>query len=102
MTLFRWCTLTAVLAAVATTPSHANEDWWFDVEVVAFKRNTALTQLEEQFNLADSFDTPTTRVDVISAVVMPDISLIKQIWPHAMPTASRRANCRLHGLNIRR
>lgn len=78
MTLFRWCKLTAVLAAVATTPSHANEDWWFDVEVVAFKRNTALTQLEEQFNLADSFDTPATEVDVISAVVMPDISLIKQ------------------------
>ena len=78
MTLFRWCTLTAVLAAVATTPSHANEDWWFDVEVVAFKRNTALTQLEEQFKLADTFDTPATEVDVISAVVMPDISLIKQ------------------------
>ncbi|WP_334028777.1 CsiV family protein [Alteromonas sp. P256] len=82
MTLFRRCTLTAVLAAVMASSllakANASDDWWFDVEVVAFKRNKALTELEEQFNLAESFAVPQSEEDVISAVIMPDIRFIKQ------------------------
>lgn len=82
MTLFRRCTLTAVLAAFIASSllvkASANDDWWFDVEVIAFKRNKALTELEEQFNLAESFAVPQSEADVISAVIMPDIRFIKQ------------------------
>jgi hypothetical protein len=82
MTLFRRCTLTAVLAVFIASSllakANANDDWWFDVEVVAFKRNKALTELEEQFNLAESFAVPQSEADVISAVIMPDIRFIKQ------------------------
>ncbi|WP_052010073.1 MULTISPECIES: CsiV family protein [unclassified Alteromonas] len=82
MTLFRRCTLTAVLAAFIASSllakANANDDWWFDVEVIAFKRNKALTELEEQFNLAESFAVPQSEADVISAVIMPDIRFIKQ------------------------
>ena len=82
MTLFRRCTLAAVMAAFIATPlmanAEANDDWWFDVEVVAFKRNKALTELEEQFKLAESFDVAQTEADVIGAVIMPDIRFIKQ------------------------
>ena len=82
MMLFRRCTLAAVLAACLTNPLTANsansDDWWFDVEVVAFKRNMALTELEEQFDLAESFAIPASEADVISAVIMPDIRFIKQ------------------------
>jgi hypothetical protein len=82
MMLFRRCTLTAVLAAFIASSllakANANDDWWFDVEVVAFKRNKALTELEEQFNLAESFAVPQSEADVISAVIMPDIRFIKQ------------------------
>ena len=82
MMLFRRCTLTAVLAAFIASSllakANANDDWWFDVEVVAFKRNKALTELEEQFNLAESFAVPQSDADVISAVIMPDIRFIKQ------------------------
>lgn len=82
MTLFRRCTLTAVLAVFIASSllakANANDDWWFDVEVVAFKRNKALTELEEQFNLAESFAVPQSEADVVSAVIMPDIRFIKQ------------------------
>ena len=82
MTLFRRCTLTAVLATFIASSllakASANDDWWFDVEVIAFKRNKALTELEEQFNLAESFAVPQSEADVISAVIMPDIRFIKQ------------------------
>jgi hypothetical protein len=92
MTLFRRCTLTAVLAAFIASSllakASANDDWWFDVEVVAFKRNKALTELEEQFNLAESFAVPQSEADVISAVIMPDIRFIKQ----------NLANCDINGL----
>jgi hypothetical protein len=92
MTLFRRCTLTAVLAAFIASSllakANANDDWWFDVEVVAFKRNKALTELEEQFNLAESFAVPQSEADVISAVIMPDIRFIKQ----------NLANCDINGL----
>ena len=92
MTLFRRCTLTAVLAAFIASSllakANANDDWWFDVEVVAFKRNIALTELEEQFDLAESFAIPASEADVISAVIMPDIRFIKQ----------NLANCDINGL----
>ncbi|WP_420935777.1 CsiV family protein [Alteromonas sp. A081] len=82
MTLFRRCTLAALLTACIGVPLMANaadsDDWWFDIEVIAFKRNKALTELEEQFNLAESFAVPQSEADVISAVIMPDIRFIKQ------------------------
>ena len=57
MKLSRWCPLVASISAVflttISTAANANENWWFDVEVIAFKRNVALTELEEQFSLAD-------------------------------------------------
>ena len=96
MTLFRRCTLTAVLAAFIASSllakANANDDWWFDVEVVAFKRNIALTELEEQFDLAESFAIPASEADVISAVIMPDIRFIKQ----------NLANCDINGLPEKR
>lgn len=58
MKLSRWCPLVASISAVFLTTisnaANANDNWWFDVEVIAFKRNVALTELEEQFSLADN------------------------------------------------
>ncbi|SVC92456.1 uncharacterized protein METZ01_LOCUS345310, partial [marine metagenome] len=58
MKLSRWCPLVASISAVflttISTTANANDNWWFDVEVIAFKRNVALTELEEQFSLADN------------------------------------------------
>jgi len=75
MRFFRWSPLLAVLAS---TPLLADDDWWFDVEVIVFERKVAMSALEEQFDLADSLAVPATDADVIGAVIAPDISMLKQ------------------------
>ncbi len=82
MKLSRWCPLVASISAVflttISTTAYANDNWWFDVEVIAFKRNVALTELEEQFSLADNLKAPRAQADIISDVIAPDISYLKQ------------------------
>tara|TARA_Y100000296_G_scaffold83039_1_gene113167 strand:- start:170 stop:1894 length:1725 start_codon:yes stop_codon:yes gene_type:complete len=82
MKLSRWCPLVASISGVflttMSTTAHANDNWWFDVEVIAFKRNVALTELEEQFSLADDLSAPRAQADIISDVIAPDISYLKQ------------------------
>ena len=82
MKLSRWCPLVASISAVflntVSTTALANDDWWFDVEVIAFKRNVALTELEEQFSLADNLSAPRAQADLISEIIAPDISYLKQ------------------------
>ena len=82
MKLSRWCPLVASISAVffttISTTAYANDNWWFDVEVIAFKRNVALTELEEQFSLADNLSAPRAEADIISDVIAPDISFLKQ------------------------
>lgn len=82
MKLSRWCPIVASISAAflttISTTAHANDKWWFDVEVIAFKRNMALTELEEQFSLADNLSAPRAQADIISDVIAPDISYLKQ------------------------
>ena len=82
MKLSRWCPLVASISAVFLTTisnaANANDNWWFDVEVIAFKRNVALTELEEQFSLADNLSAPRAQADIISDIISPDISYLKQ------------------------
>jgi len=82
MKLSRWCPLVASISAVflttISTTANANDNWWFDVEVIAFKRNVALTELEEQFSLADNLSAPRAQADIISDIISPDISYLKQ------------------------
>jgi hypothetical protein len=42
--------LSASMHASSQTSSAEDEDWWFDVEVITFKRNTSSTPLEEDFS----------------------------------------------------
>ncbi|OES34511.1 CsiV family protein [Alteromonas macleodii] len=82
MKLSRWCPLVASISVVflttISTAANANDNWWFDVEVIAFKRNVALTELEEQFSLADNLSAPRAQADIISDIISPDISYLKQ------------------------
>ncbi len=82
MKLSRWCPLVASISAVFLTTisnaANANDNWWFDVEVIAFKRNVALTELEEQFSLAGNLSAPRAQADIISDIISPDISYLKQ------------------------
>lgn len=81
MKFFRWCFLLAPICAVFTSHTYANEDWWFDVEVIAFKRNVSLSELEEQFTLASTLEAPRAQANLIGAIITPDISDLKQGLP---------------------
>lgn len=78
MTFIRGCLSLALFSVLASQNANANDDWWFDVEVIAFKRNLALTELEEQFTLAESLLVNQADVDVIGNAIYPDISWLKQ------------------------
>lgn len=78
MTFIRGCLSLALFSVLASHNANANDDWWFDVEVIAFKRNLALTELEEQFTLAESLLVNQADVDVISNAIYPDVSWLKQ------------------------
>jgi len=55
-----------LLAAPMQALSQDEEDWWFDVEVIAFKRNTSNTVLEEDFSYITHQLSFTKAVDLIS------------------------------------
>lgn len=78
MKLIRWCSVIASFSALLASSARADEPWWFDVEVIAFKRNVALSELEEQFTFADTLQAPRADADLIGDVISPDISWLKQ------------------------
>ncbi len=61
--------------------AQTDEKWWFDVEVILFDRSLSLTELEEQFALADNLRPVSTDLDVISDYLHPEISSLKQSLP---------------------
>ncbi len=70
--------LLAAAVTLSAFPTHAEDNWWFDVEVIVFDRNTALNQLQETFELADNVSPYNADIDVIGSIIRPDISWIKQ------------------------
>ncbi|QJR79509.1 hypothetical protein CA267_001210 [Alteromonas pelagimontana] len=67
-----------LLLSVVTAPALAADDWWFDVEVIIFDRNVALTELAEQFEEADELSPYHADWDLIGEYLRPDISWLKQ------------------------
>lgn len=63
---------------VLSSASQAADDWWFDVEVIAFKRNVDINALQEQFPLSQDFSDVQYTWDVISQSLYPDIAWVKQ------------------------
>ncbi len=73
---YRWSMLVA--AGLLSTSVQANDDWWFDIEVIIFDRSVSLTELAEQFDYAPTLAQTQADLDVIGAQLAPDISWIKQ------------------------
>lgn len=73
---YRWSMLVA--AGLLSTSVQANDDWWFDIEVILFDRSVSLTELAEQFDYAPTLAQTAADLDVIGAQLAPDISWIKQ------------------------
>jgi hypothetical protein len=58
-----------LLAAPMQVMSEDEEDWWFDVEVIAFKRSTSTAPLEEDFSYINHEITTAKAADLISLAV---------------------------------
>jgi hypothetical protein len=89
MKVSRWCPLLSLtmVSLLAAAPTKANDNWWFDVEVIVFERKLDLTELDEQFEFADSLAPPLVEADVIGDAIVPNISWLKQGLPkcNALP-----------------
>ena len=73
--LTSWLFISA--AFYATSPAHAQDiDWWFDIEVVIFKRNIDVSTITEQFaHTAPKFADPNA-VDLLSDYIQPNLDYL--------------------------
>jgi len=74
-------TLVVSLAAVSFSGLAQEREWWFDIEIIAYKRNIAQDDISEQFepglNLIDSQNS----IDILSEFVHPDLTFIRANLP---------------------
>ncbi len=76
--------LQALMATVlmsSASMGHAQEDWWFDVEVILFDRGQAISQTKEQFDYAPDLAPVSADWDLLGNLLYPDISWLKQNLP---------------------
>ena len=71
------------LSCITAYPVHANEEdkWWFDIEVMLFARDTAVSDLAELFERQQVINTPNTDWDLLTEYYQPDISMVYNSLP---------------------
>ncbi|WP_166425750.1 CsiV family protein [Paraglaciecola sp. 20A4] len=68
------------LSCAAATRAHAN-DWWFDVEVIVFKRDIATQSIAESFDhQGPKFASPTA-LDLLSDYISPNLTYVSAGLP---------------------
>lgn len=77
----------SIAALFATTvlalPAYAAEqEWWFDVEVILFKRNLDATKISEKFKQSKLALTDSDYLDVLTPYLKPDISYLLAGLPY--------------------
>ena len=76
--------LTTITALIFSAPSFAQQQWWFDVEVIVFKRLESAEALVENFKIWENIDT-STATDLLTPYLYPDISLVRDNLPVCYP-----------------
>ena len=71
------------LSCITAYPVHANDEdkWWFDVEVMLFARDTAVSDLAELFERQQVINTPNTDWDLLTEYYQPDITMVYNSLP---------------------
>ena len=71
------------LSCITAYPVHANDEdkWWFDIEVMLFARDTAVSDLAERFERQPVLSTPNTDWDLLSGYYQPDITMVYNSLP---------------------
>ena len=71
------------LSCITAYPVHANDEdkWWFDIEVMLFARDTAVSDLAERFERQQVLNTPNTDWDLLTEYYQPDITMVYNSLP---------------------
>lgn len=71
------------LSCVHCAPALANDDdnWWFDIEVILFSRDTPINELPELFTRQAHLAAPNTQWDLLTRYYQPDVSWIYNSLP---------------------
>jgi len=75
----------ALLAGWQTSAAAAEEDWWFDVEVIIFDRGLSLNEVAERFVESDDFSRKPADWDIIHKTTQPNVSWLLQSLPLCEP-----------------
>jgi len=80
---FKSCKLSHIAAAAVLfgmSPQAvfaAEQDWWFDIEVIVFKRETSVTELSEKFANSEIKTSKTRAIDLLTPYLRPDLSYLR-------------------------
>lgn len=73
----------AVTVGVCSTPLHAAEqEWWFDVEVIVFERTLDPSNIAEKFEQSSLVPPADTHIDLLTPYIQPDISYLLAGLPY--------------------
>ncbi|GAC29493.1 CsiV family protein [Brumicola pallidula] len=85
-----------LLAAPMQVMSQDEEDWWFDVEIIAFKRNTSTAALEEDFSYINHEISTAKATDLISLLLYrkanPLIDLQRMLYECSLNSSLYQSN----------
>lgn len=81
-----WRTANKLLIATCLGLSHsslmaAEQEWWFDVEVIVFKRDANLTELSEKFAHQAINTSRSQALDLLTPYIHPDLSYLRANLP---------------------
>lgn len=73
--------LLATMLPLISTSTVAQQNWWFDVEVLIFDRGQAITEQNETFDYDENLAPASADWDMLGDYLRPDISMLRQNLP---------------------
>lgn len=69
------------LSFISFTGFAQEREWWFDIEIIAYKRNIAPDDISEQFSSSLNEIDPQNSINILSEYVHPDLTFIRANLP---------------------
>ncbi len=79
----RWAVATFLSASVLIQAVHAaDQEWWFDVEVIIFERNLDAADISEKFKQSRLEQPASDALDLITPYLNPDLTYLRAGLPY--------------------
>ena len=79
------CSAAIALSGVSLSASAQDNDWWFEIEVLLFKRDRSAADIAEQFSPEFSVAQYYNPVDMLTPYLYPDVGLLRANLPLCEP-----------------